>query len=321
MVATRAGGVARRSPDAPVRAMTVDEPYNVASVSKTITAAAVVQVLYRQRRLSLLDSAMYRYLPSGWTFGNKVQQITLRDLLTHRSGLRCPGDVSYAELQQCLAAGVQDTAFHVWSYNNSNFGLFRLILPNLESTSTRMVTGPQGLPQGYASRYLAYVKQNVLAPAGITQAECKPRGTAPGRAYQYPDGVGAAGTDFGDMTLICGSQGWNLSARELGKWVGTFLYTDAIVPRSLSERMRTEWLGLYTGTLEGNVWETGHGGFYPGKADDGSIWNPGQISTIIVGLSNGVSVAVIVNSQIAEGSRSNMRLDLLVKNGLAAAMP
>ena len=325
VIATRAGGVARRAPNAPDRAMTVDEPYNIASVSKTITASALVQLLYRTRRLSLLDSVMWRYLPSSWTFGNKVKQITLRDLLTHNGGLRCPGNVSYAELQQCMAAGVQDTAYHVWQYNNSNYGLLRIILPTLENPNALMVNTPEGLASGYATRYIAYVRQNVLAPAGITDAECKPRGRFPGQAYQFPDGVGAAGTDFGDMTLTCASQGWNLSARQLGKWMGTFLYTDAIVPASLSERMRVEGLGLYSGWIKPGVWATEHGGYYPGKKDDNvTLWNPGQISTIIVGLSNGVSVAALVNSQITTGRRGadpNMSLGVLVKAGLAAAMP
>lgn len=325
VIATRAGGVARRAPNAPDRAMTVDEPYNIASVSKTITASALIQLLYRTRRLSLLDSAMWRYLPSSWTFGNKVKQITIRDLLTHNGGLRCPGNVSYAELQQCMAAGVQDTAYQVWQYNNSNYGLLRIILPTLANPSALMVNTPEGLASGYATRYIAYVRLNVLAPAGITDAECKPRGRFPGQAYQFPDGVGAAGTDFGDMTLICASQGWNLSARQLGKWAGTFLYTDAIVPASLSERMRVEGLGLYSGWIKPGIWTTEHGGYYPGKGDDNvTLWNPGQISTIIVGLSNGVSVAAIVNSQITTGRRGsdpNLSLGVLVKTGLAAAMP
>jgi CubicO group peptidase (beta-lactamase class C family) len=323
VVATRAGGVARRAPDAPARAMTADEPYNIASVSKTITASALVQLLYRQRRLSLLDSAMHRFLPSGWTFGNKVQQITLRDLLTHRGGLRCPGNVSYAELRQCLAAGIQDTAYHVWQYNNSNYGLLRLIIPRLAEPNALMLNTPDGQAQWAANRYIAYVRQNVLAPAGITDADCKPRGTAPGMAYQYPDGVGSAGTHFGDMTLTCASQGWNLSARQLGKWAGTFLFTESIVPASVSAQMRSEGLGLFTNRISRTLWETGHGGYYPGKTDDGkALWNPGQISTVLVGFSNGVSVAAIVNSQISTGpSAPNMSLDALVKEGLQAAMP
>jgi len=322
VMVTRAGGMARRAPDAAPRAMTVDEHYNIASVSKTITAAALMQLFNAGPRGGPgVDSKAITLLPSSWTYGPRVPNMTIRQLLTHRSGIRCGGDVTYQALRDCLAVGVQDTAVGVWSYNNANFALFRLMIARLAAPNALMANTPEGQASFANTQYMSYVRQHVLAPAGIANAVCHPVGPQPGLAYQFPLPI-QGGTDFGPMEERCGSQGWNLSARELGRFVGTLLYTNKILPASTTARMRNEQLGLYTGQLTPTVWETGHGGYYPGKTDDGkSVWNPGQISTLIIGLGNGVSVAAIVNSQInAGGPNWNSRLDLAVKDALVEVL-
>jgi CubicO group peptidase (beta-lactamase class C family) len=318
VMVTRAGGMARRAPDAAPRAMTADEHYNIASVSKTITAAALMQLLSAgPRGAPTVDSRVVPLLPSSWRFGPGVQNTTIRQLLTHRSGIRCGGDVTYDALRQCLAGGVQDTAVNVWKYNNANFALFRLVIARLSAPNALMLNTPEGQASFANTHYMGYVRQHVLAPAGIPAAVCHPIGPQPGQAYQFPGPI-QAGTDFGPMDERCGSQGWNLSARELGRFVGTLLYTDKILPAATTARMRSEGLGLYTMNLTPTVWATGHNGYYPGKTDDGtSVWNAGQISTVIVGLGNGVSVAVIVNSQIDGGGGNwNAWLEGLVKDTL-----
>src|SRR5688500_10314961 len=45
LMVSRAGGDARRAPDSGARKMSVDDKFNVASVSKTLTAAAVMKLL------------------------------------------------------------------------------------------------------------------------------------------------------------------------------------------------------------------------------------------------------------------------------------
>lgn len=57
--------------------------YNIGSVSKTITGVAIMQLL-EQHRISLNDD-IRSYVPE---FPDKGVRITLRHLLTHRSGIR-----------------------------------------------------------------------------------------------------------------------------------------------------------------------------------------------------------------------------------------
>ncbi|MCM8730348.1 serine hydrolase domain-containing protein [Hephaestia sp. GCM10023244] len=83
----------KQSPDiAPARA---DVPYQIASVSKQFTAAALL-LLEDQGKLTL-DDPVARYIP-GITQGD---QITLRQLLSHTSGLQdyWPQDYSFAAME------------------------------------------------------------------------------------------------------------------------------------------------------------------------------------------------------------------------------
>lgn len=85
-------------------------------------------------------------------------------------------------------------------------------------------------------------------------------------------------------------------------------------------------LAIGHATLKGSVTRTGHTGWSPWDR------NPGQIGTVFVGLSNGVSVAVIVTSQItaanatpnpgppAAGFGAGMPLDATVYGVLASML-
>ena len=61
---------------------------DISSVSKTVTATAILHIL--QSQPGGLDAALSTpladYLPSDWTPGANVQFVTLRHLLTHTSG-------------------------------------------------------------------------------------------------------------------------------------------------------------------------------------------------------------------------------------------
>jgi len=81
-------GDARRDPDRPVDAATT---YNWASITKTMTSIAILQM--RDRGLLSLDDPAVRYVPElrqvHDEFGS-VDAITIRHLLTHSAGFRNP---------------------------------------------------------------------------------------------------------------------------------------------------------------------------------------------------------------------------------------
>jgi D-alanyl-D-alanine carboxypeptidase len=295
---SRAGGDARRFPDANPRKMTADDKFNIASVSKTITAAAVMKLLYQNR--IRVDAPVYPYLPPTWTLGANVKTITFRELLTHRAGIRCEKEVTYAFLKECVAGGVTMTNKSEQKYNNNNYGLFRILIPRLAGFKDNLLSNDAQNSKDYAEFYATYVKENVFAPIGLRGIDTKPIAVNPALAYQFPSPV-IAGGDFGDMTEISASQGWNMSSKQLATFINGLLYTEKIVPSAISEKMKTDQLGLWQANIGGKIVDYEHGGYYPGKNDKGALWNAGEMNTMIAAFPNGVSVAIIINSQFGPG--------------------
>ncbi len=79
--------------DSAARPMTVDTPFNIASVTKLLIAAAILR-LAEDRQLEL-DHLMRDYLPNALTAGlhhtkdgaDHTDKLTIRHLLSHASGL------------------------------------------------------------------------------------------------------------------------------------------------------------------------------------------------------------------------------------------
>lgn len=302
----RAGGVSRRAPDVTPRAMSADEKFNVASVSKTITAAAVLKLL-REKNISV-DAPVHPHLPSTWTLGKNVKSITFRELLTHRSGIRCKPVESYENLRTCINGGVELSDKGERSYSNTGFALFRVLIPGLNG-----VTVPANNPSSvYANAYMKYVQSAVFAPAGLSGIQCKP-GPTPGLCYQFPEPV-MKGESFGDMTETNASRGWNMSARQLSKFFTTLMYTEEILPQKVVNRMRNEEFGLDRDVLSGLFTYT-HGGFFPGK-ENGQIKNGGELGSVVINFNNGVSVAMIVNSQLGPGLQTDTEIKAVMKEML-----
>ena len=111
VIASGASGLADRSRH---RALTIDDPVRVASVSKLIVALGVMR-LVEQNRLDL-DRDVSDYL--GWRLRNPAfpdRPITLRLLLSHRSSLR--DDVDYA----IRLPGFQNAPADACAWSHKNF--------------------------------------------------------------------------------------------------------------------------------------------------------------------------------------------------------
>jgi hypothetical protein len=294
-----AGGDARRAPDASPRKETFDDKFNVASVSKTITAAAILKLM-SVKKIGV-DAKISSYLPKDWVRGPNVDLITFRQLLTHRAGIRCQMEVTFANLRTCIAAGVKAEDMPVYKYANTNFALFRLILPIMNGFDSASVQTDAAAAAEYAKRYITYVRSEIFSKAKISGMDCQPVTLTPALSYQYPSPI-LAGESFGNMTETCGSRGWNISAKQLSTLMFNLFYTDRVVPASVATAMKDGQLGLFLDnkTIPGiSAFE--HGGYYPGKDKQGNPFNNGEMNSYVVTFSNGLNVAVIVNSQFGPG--------------------
>jgi N-acyl-D-amino-acid deacylase len=155
-------------------AVTPSSLFRIASVSKPITAAAVVQLAERGR-LSLDDHVfdllrIQPHLPDGQRFDERLRRVTIRHLLQHRGGWDRDQSfdpmfqsVRFAELLQVPPPATADQIIRIMlgrkldfapgqRYAYSNFGYCLL---------GRVIETVTGLP------YERYVQQQILAPLGI----------------------------------------------------------------------------------------------------------------------------------------------------------
>ncbi len=64
--------------------------YDIASLSKVVGTTTAIMVLYDEKKIDL-DAPVFRYIPAF--SGGRKDQVTVRDLLTHRSGLPAGRDL------------------------------------------------------------------------------------------------------------------------------------------------------------------------------------------------------------------------------------
>ena len=139
-------------------AMRVDTPVELASVSKSLTALAVLQ-LEREGRLDRDDSVTALLPEMGH---GKWRGVTIRDLLRHRSGLRrrhdflisccgLPGNLDLESVAGRMAeADLESPPGAMFSYANSNYALLAAV-----------VQRASGAP------FPEYMKHTVFEPLGM----------------------------------------------------------------------------------------------------------------------------------------------------------
>jgi CubicO group peptidase (beta-lactamase class C family) len=240
VVVSLAEGWARTpwEPKDPSVKWTIDKPMEIASVSKTITATALLKLWAESqltdRRFSL-DDPFWPYLKNICPdVSDDVKTITIRQLLMHRSGFAKKKfdrrDIS--DVRQCLILPLAHPPGTVYLYQNLNYSIIRFLIEQISQED-----------------YTTYVKTHVLAPMGITDMETH---------SEYQDRTcyyGEAGTqesgDVGqkDFSSKAGPWGWYASATDLGKFLEGLRQFRVLSPATTA-MMLNENLGWD----EGNPW-------------------------------------------------------------------
>ncbi len=234
-IAPVTGGLAQTATDASPSGTTMATTLltNVASVGKILTTIGVLQSLASNGLT--LDTPIWQYLYSDWQQNAPaiMQTITFKELLTHTAGIR-PLTVngteycvdgnrstgSFADLKMVIENGVNSSDIGKPVYNDCNFALFRILLPNMAGDS---ISIPAGSTQSQidtlraaasAKDYINYINQSVLQPVGILRRTCSPPAAETPDILSYPNPAGTtAGTNWGTVRDSCG--GWVLSASDL----------------------------------------------------------------------------------------------------------
>lgn len=240
-----AGGDARSPADGGTP-MTLTQRVQVASISKTITAVAILRLL---EAVGLdKDDFIWPFLPVSWTLGSGVKKLRFRHLLKHRSGFvssntNFAATLSYDGLQSMIENGANAGA--EYNYLNANFSLFRVILPPLWAASG-LSTANNDNAAASAFFYTLYIIEEMFAKmtGGIDNlASTSPFG--PNETLYYLDSNDNSGVDFGNYSMVAGGVGWHLSVRDLAVFLANIRYNDEILSpamRSVMDKQKFGWL-------------------------------------------------------------------------------
>jgi CubicO group peptidase (beta-lactamase class C family) len=291
-----ATGYARRTPDKWPRTLTANDKITMASVSKTFTGTALQRLLYT-KRISV-DDKIGPHLPKSWARTAMVDNVTFRQLLTHTSGLPCGKLISFDDLKSCLASATPAAS----GYANSNYALMRILIPEIIGMR---------LGATHAQVYRDYVNKVVFAPAGLPLMHCKPTDAIPALSYKsdtdnkWDFSKVKLGEAWGDMSDVCGPQGWSLSAHHMAQTMSAIMIPDKILPAWTLERMKKDNLAVNFGDHGNGLQSWAHGGGHPAEM------NNGEINTLIIHFNNGVSAGVIINSPYGAGVAGDFVGDLI----------
>ncbi len=225
-------GVRSRKTGAPVDADTL---FPVASISKTFTATAIMQLAERQA--VDLNARLSTYLPQFRRSG-----ISILNLLTHTAGLadayaptgRAGEEAVLAYLSKVANDGTELAPGTDWAYADTHFNILGAVVQSLTDTP-----------------FPDYARDKLLEPLGMTRSSFRP----------VADRKNVAPPHTGWLTLSAGggrpwdiaftpSEGLHSSAREMLVWAKANLDDDPrlLLPGNFATlhepRMDTEWEGV-----------------------------------------------------------------------------
>ena len=281
-----------------------DVPMHVASVSKLITAIGMKKLLL-SRGISL-NEKITDYLPGQWQQGLNIDEITFRQLLTHRSGFSGIGSrTNYSQMKAAVENGVAITGMH--DYENVNFSLCRILSFFIlygQDIDEKYSWSDQTIDSLTSYYYNKYMQDYIFKPSGVLNATTVSNAShalaypgyvasTPGNQTWNPQYYYSGGSDQGDLTGTVGGVGWIMSTNELLKLMHSFRQQENIMSKDDAQRLLDDKLGL-------DVIETTAAGTYYHK---NGAWGPPtiKVQSLIYLLPNNMELAVYVNSPVPPG--------------------
>lgn len=269
---------------------------NIASVTKTLTAATAVQ--YMLQKDVTIETKIGKWLPASWPIHPDIRDLTFKQLMTHTSGIR-GSQTDWAPLLTTVGSPI--TAPKTFEYSNINFALFRAMLPKLNDSvkfrQQELALSPGAFQQWMSQEYIRLVNVHVLSKAGIPTRGCAPvTGKMTQMMSEAPFRL--IGSDFGNWTEKCGGGGWVLTTMEMSRVIVYLTHTNNILSpeeRKLMDDNRLGWVARFpvTGGLA-----YGHDGalYVDRNMEEGLNWGDVGSQTLIIRLPAKVELAMGINS-------------------------
>ncbi|MFL5522826.1 MAG: serine hydrolase domain-containing protein, partial [Gemmatimonadaceae bacterium] len=307
-------------------AVTPETVFHIASISKNILAAVVLQ-LFDEGKLRL-DDDVTKYVPEAPTLG---QHVTVQQLLNHTSGIysftSLPDATNNERLElthEQVLGLIKDKPFDFepgtrWRYNNSAFYLAGMVVERVTK-----------------QEYGAYVREHVFKPLGMSSASlCYARMMVPHLASGYEvDGGALVNAAFVSWKLPFAAGAVCATATDLAKWQaaldsGRVLTASSLAlmrtPTTLANGTKIDYgLGTRLGSLDGHrvLGHSGGGGGFRVLLES----FPDDHLTIVILMNMGDAASpspVVVAPEIARaalGLKKNALLDLPVSGAELAAL-
>lgn len=307
------GGVAQRARDH-VNENDVNVPVeqsptkrmNIASVTKTITAAAVLKAIQDKKSPGhpnlTINSKIDPFLPAPWVRGPNVKDLTFKDLLSQYSGMNDnDGATDGKALQKWIADGAPRPK-EDFKYINANIAIFRVVLPYMLASETTRKNWNYlaqydnvALNMAVSNEFRSILRETIFEPMGIQNVEFKSTDPVPTLLYNTANEV--KGYAVGDWLLSGGGGGWFLSAVDLARFLAHLRYNDKILTPATRQVMNDFRLGWRPPKEYGTVIGK-HGSYHAhgGGLKYGSDEAPVGMSSGIMDYGNGVQVALVINS-------------------------
>jgi CubicO group peptidase (beta-lactamase class C family) len=221
---------------------TADTAYRTASMGKSMTATAVME-LSQQSKIDL-DAPIQKYCPR---FPEKPWPITSRDLLSHTSGIRAPNENS--EL-----------------YNTTHYDHFSDALDIFDKDALAMRPGTDMLYStwGYVTlgcvlegatgeEYRSLMKRMIFNPAGMASTrDDDPRAIIAHRARGYiiENGV-LKNSGWADMSSKMAAGGWVTTVPDIVRFMMTFMDGTYVSAETQATMLTPYVLPRHGGTVDG----------------------------------------------------------------------
>lgn len=269
-------------------AVTLDTRFRIASISKTFTAVAILQL--RDGGLLSLDDPVSAHLDWFDLRYEGAPEITIRNLLTHSSGL--PRDSHNPMWTECDAPSWDEFVRELkkreptrppyckFAYSNIGYSLLGGVIEALSGTS-----------------WAEYLQRNIVDPLGMSATHPVPRRDDPLLASGYSqlnEAYERRRMPFFLMNGFEASANFASSINDLVKYAAFHLganESEVLSPHSLRDMHRIHWLepswseGYGLGSMQYKLgdWSiSGHAGGYPGYLTGFTMCREHKLALIVL---------------------------------------
>jgi len=286
----KAKGPKRTAADPPASSFSIHDRLNPASVTKTVTAVALLRAL--EHNGVSIHASIAGFLPSYWNVHPTIQTITFQQVLSHTSGFRTSVADGYEfhNLEKLIETGIK-LSDKVSQYENVNYALARILLCYVDGYS---INWPWFDAFGTSIYFVNYLNDELFDPVGISNVSFTPE-VGGSLFYPFPAG-NKHGTAYGNWSLREGSAGIQLSVRELSEFLMRMWTPGTYLSAGMLAELQQWGMGMGAYGSPGEFVDGipyGKGGYFPGS------WNGGaELSSVIIRFASGVEAVLVINGEV-----------------------